>query len=709
MRLPVLLGAVLLLALPASAQVSVARQLGFSDVVDQDAVQAVYHGPDGKTYTCGAFTGIAEFGTNPVSSLGRTFSSNGSQDGFYAVYDANGFVDSETLGHTNQDIGCNVIRSDAAGTVYVGGSHAEQLAIGSTVYPSDGSGTGGNGYVASIQANGTVNWVKRLVGPGSLDAVTGLVVDTGGNVTVTGYFNGSTLDIDGLTLVNSSSNGTFDAFVASYTSTGSLRWGFAFGGSDFDIAYDIEFDADAGLFQTGYLVAGSFRGTVDFDPTSGSDVRTTPLGNSDGYVLRLFDTGSGVSYAGTFQLGGNQDDEIRSIASTLGRLHIGGFFRDQVNFNPNGVIAANVTAQGALDGFVAQYSTGRNLQWVVQLGNATSGDVQDIAVAPGSGNVYAVGTFSGTVDFDAGAGVTTRTSTTANTADGFIAQYSSAGAFGFVRTIGSADNVEPNAVALSSTEVHVGGSFQGTASVEGATLPDMVNKTALESDGFLTTLRLSTAAVAPKALLGGAYFQNGAMTVGLNSNAAIPSTQPFNSAPWNYTGTESTSTIPAGVVDWVLVCLRSGPSASTTVGCRAGFISFDGKIRQTDAQTPLDFSPAAAGDYHVVVYHRNHAAVMSASKQTLNESGPVYDFTSSGTAAFGTNGQIEIESGVWALWPGDADSDGAITGKDALVIRSAQNQTGYRLGDVTMDADVNLEDLLDVWIVANGGSSNVPD
>ena len=36
----------------------------------------------------------------------------------------------------------------------------------------------------------------------------------------------------------------------------------------------------------------------------------------------------------------------------------------------------------------------------------------------------------------------------------------------------------------------------------------------------------------------------------------IPLTQPYNGAPWNYTGTESVATIPAGVVDWVLPELR---------------------------------------------------------------------------------------------------------------------------------------------------------
>ena len=54
----------------------------------------------------------------------------------------------------------------------------------------------------------------------------------------------------------------------------------------------------------------------------------------------------------------------------------------------------------------------------------------------------------------------------------------------------------------------------------------------------------------------------------LNLLNYIPTTQPYNIAPWNYTGTESVTTIPnSNVIDWVLVELREttgGPETATS-------------------------------------------------------------------------------------------------------------------------------------------------
>ena len=51
----------------------------------------------------------------------------------------------------------------------------------------------------------------------------------------------------------------------------------------------------------------------------------------------------------------------------------------------------------------------------------------------------------------------------------------------------------------------------------------------------------------------GPYF-NSQMTPFLNILGYIPLDQPYNTEPWNYTGTETVTAIPnANVVDWVLV------------------------------------------------------------------------------------------------------------------------------------------------------------
>ncbi len=114
-------------------------------------------------------------------------------------------------------------------------------------------------------------------------------------------------------------------------------------------------------------------------------------------------------------------------------------------------------------------------------------------------------------------------------------------------------------------------------------------------------------------------FIEGAYT-GLNSlssNVNIQNDQPFNTIPWNYSGTEDAGTIPANVIDWVLVSLRTDTSSTSEVAKRAGFLKNDGTIVDLDCFSPLAFV-VDSGEYYVVVEHRNHLPVMSAEKITIS-------------------------------------------------------------------------------------------
>ncbi len=48
-------------------------------------------------------------------------------------------------------------------------------------------------------------------------------------------------------------------------------------------------------------------------------------------------------------------------------------------------------------------------------------------------------------------------------------------------------------------------------------------------------------------------YHNGQMTPFLNVLGHLPTSQPYNTAPWNYLGTESVTSLPSSyIVDWVL-------------------------------------------------------------------------------------------------------------------------------------------------------------
>ncbi|MCB0753682.1 MAG: hypothetical protein KDC52_19575, partial [Ignavibacteriae bacterium] len=129
---------------------------------------------------------------------------------------------------------------------------------------------------------------------------------------------------------------------------------------------------------------------------------------------------------------------------------------------------------------------------------------------------------------------------------------------------------------------------------------------------WLNGIRNVLPKLSAKIFLEGAYSGSNSMTQSLKTAGVITTTQPFNTASWNYEGTEDAGTIPAGVVDWVLVSLRTGIEKSTEVACRAGFVKTDGTIVDLDGTSPLAFV-VDQGSYYVVVKHRNHLQIMSAA------------------------------------------------------------------------------------------------
>ena len=146
-----------------------------------------------------------------------------------------------------------------------------------------------------------------------------------------------------------------------------------------------------------------------------------------------------------------------------GNVYTTGYFQDAVgtvDFNP-GAGVFNLTSAGRLDIFVSKLDSAGNFVWARQMGGTSSGSGNDVAV-DGSGNVYTTGSFSGTADFDPGAGAFDLTSTGAS--DIFVSKLDSAGNFVWARQMGGTNSGSGNDVAVDgSGNVYTTGHFRGTA------------------------------------------------------------------------------------------------------------------------------------------------------------------------------------------------------------------------------------------------------
>ncbi len=198
-------------------------------------------------------------------------------------------------------------------------------------------------------------------------------------------------------------------------------------------------------------------------------------------------------------------------------------------------------------------------------------------------------------------------------------------------------------------------------------------------------------AVQPKVILQGAYDAAGdSMRTSISSQ--LPQRNPYRSAPWSYTGKDSVNSPPAGTVDWVLVELRFATDASSLVGRKAALLKKDGTIVDTDGTSPVRFYDVIAGDYYILVRHRNHIGVMSAGVRGLTEAGQFYDFTGSAAAAYGIEPQAALGNGKYAMYAGDCNSSEIVTAADANVVFGVLNQSNYSSTDANLSGIVTAAD-----------------
>ncbi len=211
-----------------------------------------------------------------------------------------------------------------------------------------------------------------------------------------------------------------------------------------------------------------------------------------------------------------------------------------------------------------------------------------------------------------------------------------------------------------------------------------------------TNTGVETAAIVPttrvllKAYLEGPYnASTGMMNTALQSY--LPTSQPYNSMPWNYNGNESFDmTPPANSVDWVLVEARD--AAGNTIEQQAALLKNNGMLMETDGTDGVVFNALTDNEsYYFVIRHRNHLAVLSRAPVLVPNS-EVFDFSIAGNVS-GTNQVAAVGNNTHALYAGDIDNNGVATVID-FVDYAAQtgNLNTYLQGDCDLNGSVTIND-----------------
>lgn len=207
-------------------------------------------------------------------------------------------------------------------------------------------------------------------------------------------------------------------------------------------------------------------------------------------------------------------------------------------------------------------------------------------------------------------------------------------------------------------------------------------------------------------------FSGTAMTTTING--ILPASQPYNMAPWNYTGTESVTTMPSNVVDWVLVELRdagtaSNASTATRIARQAALLLSNGNIVSTNGTSPLFVTSSVNHGLFAVIHQRNHLPVISANAIVPAGVNFTYNFSTASGQAFGTNPQKQLGTSIWGLYCGDVNANGTV-GTDDLnpAWKSNAGKTGYYPADLNLNRQVNNIDKDSFWYPNFGKGTQVP-
>ena len=299
----------------------------------------------------------------------------------------------------------------------------------------------------------------------------------------------NTCDLDpGAGSFSPSAFGNYDAAVSKFQLDGTFVH--AVRGYDVHSQYirGISIDSSENIYIAGHYGDDNENQSIDLDPTAGEDphsVRDSGLGfQNDCFISRW---NSDWSYGWTRSWGGAENDYgyDNALGPDSGDLYSVGVFQlTDIDFNedPGPADVNTHSSNGSYDVSITRRGTDASYDWTITYGG-TGSDYGFEIITDASENLYVVGRFENTVDFDPGAGTDSHTS--AGETDGYISKFNSSGTHQWTRTFGSTLSDQATGVALDgSGNLYITGHFRGTVDFDPSGTDN--HTAAGDSDVFVT-------------------------------------------------------------------------------------------------------------------------------------------------------------------------------------------------------------------------------
>lgn len=352
----------------------------------------------------------------PVLTGTGNFSSPDEQDALLIKMNPGGdFIWAKSFGNAAAEDNINGVYTDDLGNVYsighFGGLCDFDPGAGTANLNSENNSQ--DIFVQKLSPTGDYIWAEKVGGTG-FDEGNSIAVH-GNTILLTGWFVGN-VDFDpssGTHIVPSNSaNNNTDIYLLSLTTDGTFNWVKSFTGNR---GQKVLMNHNSDIYLTGIFNNES----MDLDP--GPATHIVNAVNSDFFIVKLTAAGD-FSWGRTFEGNNRKFATSMTIHPNNGVVTVGEF-KGTVDFNC-GPGVNNLTAINAEDLFIIYLDSDGNHVWSGAFGN--TGDLKDVArdvSVDNLGNIYTVGGFMETVDFNCGPGVTART--TSGDGDMFIQKLNS--------------------------------------------------------------------------------------------------------------------------------------------------------------------------------------------------------------------------------------------------------------------------------------------
>lgn len=300
-----------------------------------------------NVYTSGSFFGTVDFDPD-INSFFNLYADSNRCDIFISKLDSSGnFLWAKDFGGIQSSVNSSIV-IDPFDKIYLTGniSGVVDFDPGMLTFNLNGSGNG-NAYISKLDSSGNFVWAKMFAGTlGSGGA--SIITDSLGSVYTTGGFTGTIdLDPDSFGIYLQSSNSDWGVFLSKLDSSGNFVWAKTMVGTPGSKSHGISIALSA---VGNIFIAGSFGGTVDFDPDSGISNLDTSDGNI--FICKLNNLGN---FLWVNSFGGQSNiTSARTMAVDVfeNLLITGYFYAPTINFDLINII--NQSDPGYTDIFIAK-------------------------------------------------------------------------------------------------------------------------------------------------------------------------------------------------------------------------------------------------------------------------------------------------------------------------------------------------------------------